>query len=78
MPQDHGPEIHLVHLLKPQHNVKLLLCLMVPDMEKRVALFAGFLALPACPSDNSSIKTKMSIEHYVTCNLKPQIYQDNK
>jgi len=47
-------------------------------MGKRGALFAGFLALPACPSDNSSINTKMSIEHYVTCNLKPQIHQDNK
>jgi len=39
---------------------------MVPDMGKRVALLAGFLALPACPSDNSSINIKMSIEHYVT------------
>jgi hypothetical protein len=78
VPQDNGPKIHLVKLLKPQHKVKLLLGLMVPDMGKRVSLFADFLALPACPSDNSSINIKMSIEHYLTCNLKPQIHQDNE
>jgi hypothetical protein len=42
----------------------------------RVALFEGFLALPACPSYNSSINIKMSIGHYVTYNMKPQIYQN--
>jgi len=52
--------------------------LMIPDMGKRVVLFAGVLALPACPSDNSSINIKMSIEHYVTCNFKPHIHHDNK
>jgi len=59
VPQDHGPEIQFVNLLKPQHKVELLLCLMVPDMGKHVALSAGFLALPACPSDNSSKKGKV-------------------
>ena len=76
----HGVTCHktTVNLLKPQHNVQLVLCLMVPDMGKRVRSFEGFLGFPACPSDNSSINIKISTEQYVTCNLKPQIHQNNK
>jgi hypothetical protein len=36
---------------------------MRPAMQKNIALSEGSMASPACPSDKSSIKVKMSTEH---------------
>jgi hypothetical protein len=35
-----------------------------PGIRKSIAFFENSQALPICPSDNSSIKTKMSVEHW--------------
>ena len=37
---------------------------MIPDIRKGTALFEGSHTLPACPSDKSGIKMKISMEHY--------------
>jgi hypothetical protein len=34
------------------------------DVRKRIALFEGSRASPACPSDKSSMKTEISIEQW--------------
>jgi hypothetical protein len=39
---------------------------MVRAIRKNIAVFVGFQTSPACPSDKSSVKFKMSMHHWLT------------
>jgi len=65
--------LHLVgwlhHCTKKTHghtdikfqNTSVHFCLTLPDIRESTAFFEGSQALPACPSDNSSIKISTSM-----------------
>jgi hypothetical protein len=44
--------------------MKVLLCPLTSDIPKIFAMFDGSQASPICPSDDSSIKVKMKMEHW--------------
>ena len=46
-------------------KVNLLLWTVAPDIRRRIALFKGFHAYPACPSDKMTKKVKRSMEHMI-------------
>jgi hypothetical protein len=49
-----------------QSNTEGRFCTLIADIRNSVTLFEGSQASPACPSDKTSTKTKMSVVHW--CN----------
>jgi hypothetical protein len=45
-------------------SVKVLFYLMLTVIRKSIVVFDGFQSSPACPSDKSIIKMKVSMEHW--------------
>jgi hypothetical protein len=41
---------------------------MLPYIRNSTVLFGGFQGLPACPSDKSTIKMEITVEHYLKDN----------
>jgi hypothetical protein len=44
-----------VTTLKPETNLRVLFCPMLPCIQNNIALFEGSHASPTCPSDKSSV-----------------------
>ena len=51
----------LMFQLRPEKCLCVQLCI---DVAKSFALFGGFQGSPACPSGKTSMKLKMSMEHW--------------
>jgi hypothetical protein len=45
-----------------ENDVKIIFSQMPHDIRKSTAFFEGYQASPTCPSDTSSVQTKMSTE----------------